>query len=242
MSTTNNKVILLTGCVNPNGMPQTVLQNPEIRKQQYVSAIRYYLKKVQIPIVFVENSNTDISHKFQKEVNDGRIEFVVFNGNDFDKKRGKGYGEAIMIEYALSHARFLKVASFVIKITGRLIIDNINELVREMKSPDVVYANLIRGHCGMERRSYFFGTPIPFLYDFISQKDLIDESAMVYFERHLYNESLRWKENGGVVKELWHPIIVSGISGSNGKNYEKESFPYLKAWIRYFLHRSPFYK
>lgn len=238
----NNIVILLTACINPGGMSHTVLQAPEIRKQQYISAIRYYLENTQIPIVFVENTNTDISGEFSKADISKRIEFITFNGNDFDKSKGKGYGEALMIEYALKHSAFLNKSSFVIKVTGRLYVDNIDELVCEMQSPDCIYANLVRGNCGLERKSYFLGAPISFLTNyFLSRKQEIDESKKVYFERHLYNECIKWIEDGGKVKEFRHPILVSGVSGSTGKAYPREKFPYIKALLRYYLHKLPIY-
>lgn len=243
MNTINNKVLLLTGCINPQGMSHTVLQDPEIRKRQYISAIRYYLENTKIPIVFIENTNTDISGEFFTADYSRRIEFITFNGNNFDKNKGKGYGEALMIEYALNHSAFLNKSSFVIKVTGRLYVDNIDELVCEMQSPDCIYANLVRGNCGLERKSYFFGAPITFLTNyFLSRKQEIDESKKVYFERHLYNESIKWTEDGGKVREFQYPILVSGVSGSTGKIYPQEKFPYIKARLRYFLHQLSLYR
>lgn len=243
MNAINNKILLLTGCINPQGMSLTALQNPVIRKTQYISALKFYAENTRIPIVFVENTNTDISREFSTADCSNRIEFITFNGNDFDRNKGKGYGEALMIEYALRNSAILNNSSFVIKVTGRLLIDNFDELIREMQLSNCVYANLVRGNCGLERKSYFFGAPIVFLIDyFISRKEEIDESKKVYFERHLYNECIKWSEDGGKVKEFRHPILVSGISGSTGKAYPREKFPYIKAWLRFYLHKLPIYK
>jgi len=44
------KLILLTGCIDPGGMHFTSLQNMEVRKLQYISAIQTatcYLLKIQ---------------------------------------------------------------------------------------------------------------------------------------------------------------------------------------------------
>lgn len=243
MNTINNMVLLLTGCINPNGMAHTVLQDPDIRKRQYISAIRYYLENTKIPIVFIENTNTDISGEFFTADYSRRIEFITFNGNNFDKSKGKGYGEALMIEYALTHSKFINDNTYIVKITGRLIIENLEELIQEMKSSECVYASLVRGKYGMERKSYFFGAPKSFLSDyFLFSKEKIDENEGTYFENHLFNESLEWVHDGGKAKEFKLPILVNGISGSNGKKYPTEHYPYLKAWLRYYLHKLPIYK
>lgn len=99
--------ILLTGCVNPDGMARTKLQDIDIRRQQYLDAIRFYHDTTKYPIVFCENSMSDLSGYFPKRDKD-RIEFLTFNGNDYNKERGKSLGEANIIEYALTTSQLLK--------------------------------------------------------------------------------------------------------------------------------------
>ena len=123
-------VILLTSCVNPNGMSKTALQDVGMRKQQYIEALRFYLQNTDLSIVFVENSGADFRDEFESFIDKGRLEYITFWGNDYDKKFGKGYGEAIIIRYALDNSEILKKADIVIKITGRLKIDNIGKIIR----------------------------------------------------------------------------------------------------------------
>lgn len=78
MTLNNEVVILLTACVNPNGMSFTVLQNSDERLCQYQNALDWYLKNTAYPIVFVENTNTYIGNEYQEFVNSGRLEFVTF--------------------------------------------------------------------------------------------------------------------------------------------------------------------
>ena len=40
---------------------------------------------------FVENTDYDISSYFTKEIGQGRLECLSFNGNDYDKSFGKGH-------------------------------------------------------------------------------------------------------------------------------------------------------
>lgn len=236
-------VILLTACINPNGMAYTVLQNSEERLRQYRKALDWYLAHVMNKIVFVENTGYDISPFYEIYIESGQLEVITFQGNDFDKSKGKGYGEALMIEYAIKNSKFLKGGAFVVKITGRLVIENFKELIHAMKSSECIFASLVRGKYGMERKSFFFGAPTKFLTDyFLSDKDKINDNAGVYFENHLFNKSLEWVKDGGKAKEFKRPILVNGISGSNGEKYPTEQYPYLKAWLRYYLHKLPIYK
>lgn len=128
-----NQILLLTGCINPNGMPFTSLTDNSARKEQYIKAINYYLHHTDLPIVFAENSNTDISNHFQQAISRNRIEFLTFSGNN-KKNRGKGYGEAEIIEYALNNSQFITSSNSqcaIVKITGRLIVENIKEIINK---------------------------------------------------------------------------------------------------------------
>ena len=91
-------LLFLTACVNPKGMAYTKLSNPEIRLQQYKDALNWYLENTSMKILLVENSGCDFSDVYQKQIREGRLEFICYDGNDFDRKRGKGYGEAAIME------------------------------------------------------------------------------------------------------------------------------------------------
>ncbi|MCH5174292.1 MAG: hypothetical protein J1F40_00215 [Prevotellaceae bacterium] len=125
----NNIVIVLTACVNPNGMSYTMLQDPDVRKLQYIESLHFYLNKTLLPIVFVENSNTDFSDDFKTWIDKGRLEYITFDGNSqFDKIKGKGYGEAVMLLYAIEHSVMIHNCKYIIKVTGRLQVQNINKI------------------------------------------------------------------------------------------------------------------
>ena len=98
-------VLLLTACINPNGMLYTTIQDTELRKKHYIESLFFYLTKTQYKIVFVENSNTDISSLYQKEISEGRLECITFDGNNYDRSLGKGYGEALILDYACMHSK-----------------------------------------------------------------------------------------------------------------------------------------
>lgn len=52
-------MILLTACINPDGMCFTTLQDVEIRRKQYIEAVSHYLEHTKYNIVLCNNSGFD---------------------------------------------------------------------------------------------------------------------------------------------------------------------------------------
>lgn len=123
-------VILLTSTVDPCGMSETSLTDPEIRKNQYLDAISYYLESTDLKIVICENTLSNYSNEIKNPKKNGRIEFLTFNGNNYNPTLGKGLGEALIIEYALRNSKFIDYKTIVIKVTGRIKILNIQSIIR----------------------------------------------------------------------------------------------------------------
>lgn len=231
----NKTVILLTACINPDGMSFTNLNNPEERKKQYVEALAFYLNHTILPIVFVENSNTDISNLFEEQLTKGRLEILIFEGNK-EKTKGKGYGEAEIIDYALNNSKIIKDSYVLIKITGRLIVENVEKLV---------LARVILGlnkavQCSINSKFSFADSrvimvPVSFMKRFLSRKSQINDSKDVFFEDVLLK----------LIKEespfYYFPFInepqILGSSGSTGQLYmpSHPSFSQQLAYMKFQL-------
>ena len=123
-----NPVLFLTACINPKGMVNTAIQNVNIRRKQYYEALKYYIYNTDYRIVFVDNSGYDISPDFIKYINEGRLEVITIDNNNFNKKLGKGYGEWLIIYHGILNSKFINKDSIIIKVTGRHIIKNINAI------------------------------------------------------------------------------------------------------------------
>lgn len=205
-------VILLTGCINPNGMPFTQLTDANERQKQYVDAILFYLSNTNCPIVFCENSNTDISHIFNNAQN--RLEILTFPGNQH-KQRGKGYGEVEIIEYALQHSLYLKEDCIIIKITGRLIVNNIGIIINSLPSHKNFITCLFHSDLSFADSRIFCATS-PFFREFITNKKYINDSKNIFFEHILASTVL--SSSMCFVPYVENPLIM-GISGSTGEKY-----------------------
>jgi hypothetical protein len=238
-----DSVILLTACVNPEGMAFTKLQDANVRLNQYKKALTWYLQATKLPIVVVENTMTDFSDEFSEYIRSGRLEFLTFNGNQFDKSRGKGYGEALIIKYGIEHSHILKQSKRLIKVTGRLVIKNLKQLYGIATCLNDVYANtiLLDGRCMCV--SYFFIAPIEFMKEiFLNGQDRLNDSKYYYFEHLLFDSTLAWTQKGHKLKMFCFPILIEGMSGTSGKAYIKPKFAYTRAFIVYVLARLGFYK
>lgn len=221
-----NYLLLLTGCINPDGMSFTSLTDNSIRRSHYLSAIDFYLTKTNLPIIFAENSGTDISNFYTQYIDKKRLEILSFNGNK-NKKKGKGYGEAEIIDYALSHSHIISSYTnncIIIKITGRLIINNINEVVNKrmffQKSKSVI--------CSLNSTLTFADSriiiaPIFFYRSILKHREEIDDSNSIFFETILLNCIIQ--ENHYYYYPFYIEPQIIGQSGTTGEKYE----PYISS-------------
>ena len=228
----NNTVILLTACINPKGMHSTKLQNVDVRMKQYKKALLYYLENTEFKIVLVENTLTDFQFDFEEYIHSGRLEYLTFAGNDYDKSLGKGYGEALIIEYALNNSLFIATAKYIIKITGRLIIENINQLCSVANLAKKRQAQVA---CNI-RPSKKFGTSTFIIFEksfllqyFIPNLGRIDEKKGKWFEHILYDSIQKCKDDGGKCLIFSKPIKILGLAGTTSMPYPKVK------WIDYIL-------
>lgn len=214
----NKVTLLLTACVNPYGMSFTALQNPIIRKEQYICALLYYLKNTELPIVFVENTNSDFSNLFQNYIDNGRLEYLTFMGNNYPKSLGKGYGEAEIITYGLKNSLLIRETNYLIKITGRLIVRNINEIAN---NPILRLSSRCIRFSFMSDKSVFsmcIVAPVRWISDCISKYGCtINDSDKVYMEHILYRYLIETEKH--CIFPFFTPPRIEGVSGTTGKLY-----------------------
>ncbi len=212
--------ILLTACINPDGMSFTKISDKNIRMDQYRKALDFYLANTSFPIIFAENSNIDISQYYTKHINNDRLEILTFSGND-NKERGKGYGEANIIEYAINNSKILDKETMIVKITGRLIVENINEVITKkfpLQDKECVICSFNSDFTFPDSRIII--SPISFLRHLIEDKEEINDSNGVFFEhilaRHIIHDHTHYTP-------FWIEPNIKGISGTTGLPFESPS-------------------
>lgn len=209
-------------------MPFTQLNDACERQKQYVDAIRYYLSNTDCPIIFCENSNTDISMLF-KDTQD-RLEILTFSGNQ-DKQRGKGYGEAEIIDYAFHHSSFIQDDSIIIKITGRLIVINIASIIKSMKSKQDFITCMLHSDLEFADSRIFCATQ-SFYHEFLKNSKKINDNVEIYFEHILADTIIH---SSVYYIPFSEEPIITGVSGTTGEKYSAKT-PCIKQRILYKLY------
>lgn len=217
-------LLFLTACVTPKGMAFTVLQNPQIRLEQYLKSITYYLTMTDFDILLVENSGYDFTPHFEEYVRNKRIEVLSFEGNDYNKNLGKGYGEGLIVEYACSHSFFIKSYDYIVKITGRHIVTNIKQILNGVFFFCHFSKRIVSAVLDLNKKiaySEVFIAPQDFYISYFLKKlDKIDDSQGVFFEHALYEAISESRLHSYMF--IYIPCVVrqSGVSGTTGETLE----------------------
>jgi hypothetical protein len=232
-------VIFLTGCINPNGMSFTKLLDPDVRLKQYIAAIKFYLNNTNLKIVFVDNSGVNLKSYFDDSLYNSRLEILSFLGNNYPKNLGKGYGEMLILEYALKSSVFIAKADFIFKITGRLQVRNIKALVNQYeKNLDLQIIVDLKGML-FYADSRFWGGAKSFFSLVVSNKYLVNDSQNKTFEQALSKAVCIALLDNYKFSQLYELPRYSGVSGTLSQPYNSNWFHWyprnLKQKLKYYL-------
>ncbi|HRN16066.1 MAG TPA: hypothetical protein PLF38_03315, partial [Xylanibacter oryzae] len=184
-------IILLSACIDPKGMSHTYLIDKREREKQYIDTLNFYLEHTKLDIVFTENSGNDISGNFEKFIEENRLEILTYKTDSANRFRGKGYEETEIIEYALNYSKKIDEECILIKITGRIIIENINNIITSYKWSFL--KNTIQ--CNMNSNFSFADSkiiiaPSRFYRKLLINKIFINDSKGQYLE-HILSKTIK---------------------------------------------------
>lgn len=224
-----NRLLFLTSTVTPSVIPYW--GSVEVRRKEYVKAIKFYLENTSYKILVVDNSGYDFRADFPDEKRLELLHFVETRKN----VKGKGYGELLLMEYGFEHSEFIKVANQIVKITGRHIIKNINSLLNFCFQDKAVYVD---STLKMDfARSYFFVAPQTFyVKNLFPKKEMLNDNEGIYLEHILGQSIVEWINKGNIYHEFLLPIHIEGRPGISSVAYQA---PNIKRKIaiasKYFL-------
>lgn len=199
----------------------------------YVEALKYYesvAPDVVDRIVFLENSDTDMAplkNALQRK-SYKNVEFISVS-SDYPPSKGKGYGEFRMFDEGLLASDVIKGKDHIWKVTGRLKILNIEELIRSAPEEYEVYCDLrdvpiigesLGGNLWMELRTFAFRRDAYDRY-FRGQfsKSFVLEKEFFKTMRNELNSA-----NMGIVPRFRVQPIIDGYSGYSNANYRSPSY------------------
>lgn len=216
-------VAVITGTIKPaDSVGQLSIKNEDERRQQYIDCLKFFIESGAFKkIVFCENSNYGNEQLMflQKFAENNRVnlEILSFQGNIKEITRhGKGYGEGEIMSYVLKHSELVKKSQYLVKITGRMKVDNIKDIVALLKR-NRTYFNIPNFTLNQLYDTRIYGMSIQqFEKYFENCYDEVWDDRGVYLE-HIYTKILKEKKIK-VMNFPRYPRIV-GISGSTGLRY-----------------------
>ena len=230
--------LLLTATIRPGNTPFLKRKDPKVREADYLIALEKWLKNFNLPIVFCENSYYDISNIRNILQRNSRSEFEIlqFDGRSFSEDHGKGYGEFLIMKYALENSEIVNNSQYLLKVTGRYFIKNASKIMKPLLKDNDIYvmADLKRSLTWADSRVFAFKPS--FISNYLSEyQDMINDSKGFYLEHALARAVLRAISDGYRWIPLPHKPIIIGYSGTSDTPYRTSNIRWLAGEIIHYL-------
>ena len=161
---------------------------------------------------------------------------MTFQGNDYDKSLGKGYGEARIIKYAIENSSLLKEHEYIIKITGRHIVLNLAIILKFLGYKKFDVACLIQSKNKLALSDIFIVSKKFLLSYFLPFSDNINDTKGYYFEHCLFDAVRKGMKHHLRISTLPFYPSKEGVSGSTGKSFHRPSiWRQMKCLLNYFF-------
>jgi hypothetical protein len=210
-------VLLLTATISPGCSTNTARYDPQVRLQDYRSALTHWLTHGPCRhVVICESSaapDTYFSEQAALAKQLGRtLEFYSFQ-QDFDAILGKGFGELSIIEHALTHSPRLAQAQTILKATGRYIVRNAANLYQQAGTGEADVICDLREYLTVADCRWFAATPQFFRQYLIPRHSDCDDSKNRFLE-HILVQATHAALADGLTWRLpqKNPVIV-GMGG-----------------------------
>lgn len=224
--------LLMTGTIDPtiflSEANNIAVYDTNVRLEQYDNAIKRYIKESCFDkIVFVETSDFPLEVETYKTLAcsyNKEFEFIPFLGNSLKvREKGKSYGEAEAILYAIKNSKLLTNEDIIYKVTGRIFLTNSKKIT---KTKDFCRNEFFSYFKYLDQRcvTYFFKfNKQDYLRYFSDVQDLVDDSNGIDIETVFYRKICRLQVEHKPFK--YYPRLT-GIIGGLGISYDKSKLVY----------------
>ncbi len=242
-----NIVIFLTSAIDVNGITYSKVNDMEERYNEYRSSLMCWVEEPAVDkIVFCDNSNFNLS-EIQKDVKEkgfeDKLELLSYDGQNFNRNLGKGYGEITTFQYAFDHSIFIKQADIILKVNGRYFLENISSIIESLYTLQdaMVLGDFRKKLTWMDSRVFAFKLSFLEKY-FLFYRSQIDDSKGFKFEMALARSAHQAMAEGHHWEMLPVVPVIKGRSGSTGRVYSVYGIRYIIKMIylkivRYLLAR-----
>lgn len=216
-------LLIITGAVNPGkdaGLSEA--GKAEKRLEQYCYGLEKCIRFGAFSkIVFCDNTaaGTESFEPLQKlaESLNVRLELLSFQGDsEAVARQGKGYGEGEIMEYVMAHSSLAADSEYMLKLTGRLVVDNLKQIVVELDKRKC-YFNIPNRTLRNLADTRFYGMPISIFQRSFQKAYLSVDDKNGYYLEHAYTDVIR-KHKIPTYNMPRYPRIT-GLSGSTGAVY-----------------------
>jgi len=223
----NNVVLILTATITPQ-VNFIKISDKGKRRAEYEKAICWYLEHTPYKIVVGENSGCYDLLNCIPQNEKSRVELICYSET---ANVSTGWNEMQIMRRVSEQSTFVKEADLLFKITGRLILTNIMEVLRQPihHKGSLFASNISRDLQSTDTRFYAF-TP-DFYPQILETQELIKEKWVESAIMEFVNKQLRTDKNSVLLFN--RPLFVSGRSGHSGGRYD---VPTYKKPL-YYLHR-----
>jgi len=234
-------VLLLTGAIDIKefNIPSTTITEVNERLSQYLTSIDFAITHYHLitDIVFCENTGFSFDYKPLKEkaiANGKNLEIISFIG-DYSRiaQKGKGFGEGEIIKYALNTSKILVECSTFFKLTGRLIVKNMDQIVATTRSENsFIYHPKTIYRMPVDHIETFFYKVDKSIYteNLMDAYEEVDEPRYRYLEHIFYERLFNFNFQSFKLAPQ-----ISGISGTSGESYISGTKATILEKINYFI-------
>lgn len=204
-------IILFTSTISPGDYNFVGRKDVDCRLKDYLKAFNFYFD-LGFKIFWIDNSGYDLSFL------DTFSNVSYFSFLSTESYKGKGHGELEIMSKAFSSYENINDETIVIKISGRYIIENLEDLVSQFKDLENFH------YCNFSRNFYWTDTRLlvlnrSFFYNFFQPTCnlFLNESLGILFEKAYARSIHLWMYNGGRVKLFSVPIFFDSYNGVTNK-------------------------
>lgn len=229
----NRHLILLTGTIDPGfftdkdtgNRVNVVFSDAEQRLQQYCEVIeRFITESAFAYIVFAENTNYPFhADKYEKLAKKHLKKFEFLRCHlrademELMRKKGKSFGEARLISYAVENSTLIEQVDLIYKITGRVFLENSNQIVSLARNNCNEFIS--KNKIGWSNTEFFKVIKTDFVEFFMGQELLTDDFSERSIER-VYYEIM--KKNKIPCKSFRiYPKLHGRVASTANRNYDK---------------------
>jgi hypothetical protein len=233
-------VLITTANNPPDGVPFLQMKDPIIRMIAAKAALYFWITQGIEQIVLADATASNLLNECEMEEIDKSGTYVEQIGYKQDHeeiiKRGKGYGEGKLIEYAINNSELLAREEYFFKCTGKVYVRNFSAIAEIIRANNV--SGLFWRHMGdgTSMQSWadcrFYYTSKNFARNHLIPAYIQSHDSRAACEYYIYGELNRTVKAGRGPRPL-----ITGYAGGTGEAYFDASLGSLDysfpCWISY---------